>query len=253
LRAPLATALVVVALAATTASADAPSYFSARPELVACTEDTCACRFGERVLVVPNVPSGEACTIAPTKLALIAADRAPQWEASLAFALGSFSDGAASDFAVGVAAAAGVRFDRFAIVGAYRTQTLQAATRPNVTGTLARTSDPMATDVGAVQRFGVEARYSVFKAFSPCKHDRPCALRSDFWIAAGVGEQLIRSTADGQLARPDVDVGLGWSLGGRGLRHHGAYFLEVHSTFARSPAATIDQSLVVATGFAFGN
>lgn len=58
---------------------------------------------------------------------------------------------------------------------------------------------------GFMHRGGVSARYSV--ATVGGKRDIP--VRGDFWIEAGLGDQVINWHEGGRLHRPDVSMGLG--------------------------------------------
>jgi hypothetical protein len=134
-----------------------------------------------------------------------------------------------------------------------------------------RGSDPPdgKTPTGMAQRFGLSARYSLGR-FSTAAGGM--AMTGDIWVEAGLGEQLIRWNAGGELHRMDISLGVGTSFGARGLHHHGAYYMAVRATIAHSPpsydsdvptcagpcdTATpplgLDKSILFVTGIVFGS
>ncbi len=215
------------------------------------------------------------------ELAILEHDHEPQWEGGIGFDIGSFDVGSVGDIGIGFDAAGGLRLDRLALLGEYRWLGLtsfgdNSATDSNPDGAALSisptTTTASAAPSGYAQRFGLEARYSVISATGACNQDAACAYRTDLWLEAGIGEQVISWSGGGRLSRPDVGFGLGWSIGGRGKEHHGAYFLEVRATLARSPSSpgsttptcagpcdtatppvNIDHSILFTTGATFGS
>ena len=202
-------------------------------------------------------------------------DRLPQWEGALAFDAGSFHTSSVTNLAVGLDVEAGLRMNRLALLGEYRFLGLSSfdGPTPPTAGVAAMASTTPAASVptGYVHRFGLALRYSLFEVFTPCHTDWPCGFRTDLWLEGGVGEQLIQWDAGGQLHRPDVSLGLGWSIGGRDDSRHEAYFIAVRATLSRPPAGVsntptcagpcdtptppvnVDRSILFTTGFVFGS
>ena len=209
---------------------------TARAELIACTEDTCACTSGDRVVLVRNYDDGPVCSPAPPPDAREHA----RWEGVVAGDAGWL--GTALAPALGFDLAAGVRFDRLAVLAEYRLLALQADPSASAARATEPTSTTSAMPAATMQRIGVVARYSVLAAPS-----------HELWFEGGVGEELL-----GSSNRPDLDVGVGWSFGKRAPTHHGAAFVAVRALVARIAGiaganATIDPAVLLTAGFVFGS
>jgi hypothetical protein len=210
-------------------------------------------------------------------VAVLAADRAPQWEVGVGFEIGTFHTGEIYDVAYGFDVAGGLRLERLGIYADYMLLGLGA---PSTTSTGSRgttyalgdvTTTPATsgTPSGLAQRLGLDVRYSLGRFAEAASG---IALVGDLWVEGGLGEQFIRWNEGGALHRTDLSLGIGMQLGGRGSQHHGAYFLGVRATIASSPPSAtsglatcvgpcdtptpplgLDKSVMFTTGVVFGS
>ncbi len=219
--------------------------------------------------------SGETEEDKVADVAVLAADREPQWEAGVAFAVGSFHTGPVYNSAYGADLLGGVRLGRFGFYGTYSLLGLGAESTYTLPGTAALTDDgsepaPSTTQPsGLAQRLGLDVRYSLARFIEATGG---AAFAGDIWVEAGFGEQFIRWNEGGTLHRADLSFGFGMQLGGRGPQHHGAYFFGVRATVAHSPPAYnsdistcagpcdtptpplgLDKSILFTTGIMFGS
>lgn len=94
--------------------------------------------------------------------------------------------------------------------------------------------DEVGNRVGKMTRGGVTARMQIADVAKP---DSPVGL--EFWAEGGVGTERIAWSEGGKLYRPDVALGFGFEVDGRGWRqpkprHFGAY-VGFRAVLARAP------------------
>ena len=217
--------------------------------------------------------SGETEDDKVADVALLAADRAPQWEAGVAFAIGSFHTARVYNLAYGIDLAGGFRLNRLGFYGQYSLLALGSASTYTRYGEPALRSDG-ASDLsshpsGLVQRLGLDVRYCLGRFIAATSGQ---ALTGDIWVEGGLGAQFVRWNEGGALSRGDLSFGFGMQLGGRGPQHHGAYFFDLRATVAHSPASDtssistcagpcdtptppigLDKSILFTTGVIFGS
>jgi hypothetical protein len=198
-------------------------------------------------------------------------DRSLRWEGAFGIRVGSFHVGEFDGSGFGVHLDGGVRVDRLLLMAEYGFMSI--SNEPDQpSGTAEATTAPLPASVleGFVQRFGVDARYSVGKVASD-----EIPLRGDFWVEGGFGEQLVRWDRGGELHRPDLSLGFGGQFSGRfghGHDHHAGIYYALKATFAHAPTAyanlpptcagpcdnatrpiSIDRSFLFNLGIVFGN
>jgi hypothetical protein len=215
---------------------------------------------------------GESAEDKLADAAVLAADQALQWEGSTAFEIGTFHTASIYNLAYGVDLQGGARLNRIAVYGDYSLLGLSTGD-PSYSSAAYYTNDgssPLSEKPsGLVQRFGLNAHYSIGRFITAFGG---AGLVGDFWIEAGLGEQLVRWNEGGRLHRADVSFGIGAQLGGRGTEHHGGYFLGLRVTASQTPAGYVrteptcagpcdtatpplglDKSVLLTTGIVFGS
>jgi hypothetical protein len=170
---------------------------------------------------------------------VLAADVATQWEGSFGLRIGTFHTASVYNEAFGVGLAGGVRHDRYAVIGEYTLLHLSESDStwtgpPDVRAAYAiGQSDPWTRPSGIAQRFGVMGRYNVLHGVAAATGQ---GIFGGLYVEAGVGEQLIRWSGGGYLHRPDLGLGMGVQVGGRGSQHHGGVTFGFRATLTAPPA-----------------
>jgi hypothetical protein len=214
---------------------------------------------------------GESAQDKLADAAILAADQALQWEGSTAFEVGTFHTAAIYNLAYGVDLQGGARLNRIAVYGEYSILGLSTSDSSYPSATYYTNDGSPLSDKpsGLVQRFGLDVRYSIGRFITAFGG---AGLAGDFWVEAGLGEQLVRWNEGGLLHRADVSFGIGAQLGGRGTEHHGGYFLGVRVMVSQTPAGYVgteptcagpcdtatpplglDKSVLLTTGIVFGS
>ena len=145
-------------------------------------------------------------------------DREPAVELGISERLGSRKTGADHMLTGGIAAEAGLRADRFALLGEYERL---------------RLGDEIEDELlGHEQRFGASARYSIVRGLFT-RHGR--GVRGDVFVEAGIGEELVALNAGDHFHRADLSIEAGGSFRVRGTELFGGYDIAVRATFAEPP------------------
>jgi hypothetical protein len=159
--------------------------------------------------------------------------KSTHFEGDVGLLVGGMSIGPLDGFAGGMYAEGGVKRDRLMVLGEYDLMSVgqtPAAEDPNAPPNPVR---------GYMQRFGLDARYSVGRFGGG---DVP--VRGDIWLTAGLGGEIIQWYEGGRLHRPDAELGLGaqasFRYGSTGHPKFIGFYYAVRAFIAKAPPSKND-------------
>lgn len=154
-----------------------------------------------------------------------------RFEGDVSFLVGGMSVGPIDGFAGGIGLAGGIRRDRLALFGEY--DLLSVGQSPS-TAAADATMAPPDPIRGYMQRFGLDARYSVARFGGG-----DAGIRGDLWLEGGLGAEVIQWYEGGRLHRGDVDLGFGaqttFKIGSDSHPRYIGFHYAVKATIAKAP------------------